>query len=261
MSRQSLTAVRSQAGFTLVELAVVMIIIGLLIGGVLKGQELVKNAQITATISQLKGVDAATSTFRDMYNGVPGDLRNAGNRIPGCGDSAICSTPGAAADSGNSQLNSAPGAAPAAEAQAFFIQLALADLLTGIDTSATACTAWGLCFPEAKAGSGAGLQVGYYGGAATLGAAAAGVPPRGHYVTIQTDPGLAVNETASQAALTPNQAARIDSKVDDGNPTTGSVVSGSLAGCRGTNAAGASVPSYNEASSAADCNLYVRIQG
>jgi prepilin-type N-terminal cleavage/methylation domain-containing protein len=55
----------SQAGFTLVELAIVMIIIGLLIAGVLKGQELIANARVTSTVAQVKAIDAAISTFKD----------------------------------------------------------------------------------------------------------------------------------------------------------------------------------------------------
>lgn len=245
MSRQSLTAVRSQAGFTLVELAVVMIIIGLLIGGVLKGQELVKNAQITSTVAQIKALDAATSTFRDMYNGIPGDLLNAGTRINGCTTSAICN---AAAGNGNGQISTGPTVAPGTEADAYFIQLALADLLTGIDTAAANCSAWGGCFPEAKVGAGAGLQISYFAGGA-LGTAANA--PRGHYLTIQTGPDGAPPATG---ALTANQAARIDTKIDDGQPTTGSVVSGGAAACiTGT--------IYDEAQTAADCNLFLRIQG
>lgn len=259
MSRQSLTAVRSQAGFTLVELAVVMIIIGLLIGGVLKGQELVKNAQITATVAQVKGIDAATSTFRDMYNGIPGDLLAAATRLPGCTTSPACAAAAAtAAGLGNGQLNSAPDAAPGSEATGYFTQLALADLLTGVNTAATVaqCTAWAQCYPEAKAGSGAGLQAGYFGGGAVaLGFALAASPaPRGLYLTIQTGPNTAAATVAAQQALTANQAARIDAKIDDGRPQTGSVVGGGAAACQTGTA-------YNEALASADCNLFLRIQG
>src|SRR5882757_8429247 len=80
----TLTVRRSEQGFTLVELAIVMIIIGLLIGGVLKGQELIANARVASTVSQIKGIDAATSTFQDKYNGMPGDLANANNRLQNC---------------------------------------------------------------------------------------------------------------------------------------------------------------------------------
>ena len=75
---------RGQAGFTLVELAIVMIIIGLLIAGVLKGQALIGNAKVTAQVAQVKAIDAATSTFKDMYSALPGDLLNATNRLPNC---------------------------------------------------------------------------------------------------------------------------------------------------------------------------------
>jgi prepilin-type N-terminal cleavage/methylation domain-containing protein len=65
---------RPQAGFTLVELAIVMIIIGLLIAGVLKGQALIANAQVTATVAQVKAIEAATSTFK-------GSLMDFGRQI------------------------------------------------------------------------------------------------------------------------------------------------------------------------------------
>lgn len=249
MSRQSLTAVRSQAGFTLVELAVVMIIIGLLIGGVLKGQELIANAQITSTVAQVKGIDAATSTFRDMYSGMPGDLRTPQTRLPNC-TAGVCV---AAAGNGDGRLDSAPGAAPGTESAGYFVQLAKADVLTGVNAGAVAadCTGWGGCYPEANISG--GFMVGYTGGGAGLtsqvGTVTAAVR-NGHYLSLHNAPNLAMPATGT---LTPNQAFRIDSKIDDGNPTTGSVLSGGAAGCiNGT--------AYNELNGAADCNLYIRIQ-
>lgn len=66
-----------QQGFTLVELAIVLVIIGLIVGGVLVGQDLIKSAEIRATISQIEKYNAAATTFRDKFGGLPGDLTEA----------------------------------------------------------------------------------------------------------------------------------------------------------------------------------------
>lgn len=79
----------TQSGFTLVELAIALMVIGLLIGGVLKGQELIQNAKVTATIQQIKAFDAATLIFKNTYGALPGDLPSPGTRISGC-TSVIC---------------------------------------------------------------------------------------------------------------------------------------------------------------------------
>lgn len=79
-------------GFTLVELAIALMVIGLLIGGVLKGQELIENARATAMIRQIKAYDTATMIFQNTYNALPGDIKKP-NRIPNC-DEEICSLPG-----------------------------------------------------------------------------------------------------------------------------------------------------------------------
>jgi prepilin-type N-terminal cleavage/methylation domain-containing protein len=63
-----------KSGFTLVELAIVLVIIGLIIGGVLVGQDLIKAATIRATVTDLEKFNAAATTFRGKYSGLPGDL-------------------------------------------------------------------------------------------------------------------------------------------------------------------------------------------
>lgn len=76
-----------QKGFTLIEIAIVLVIIGLLLGGVLKGQELIQNARVRNIIAMQDGVKAAFFGFQDRYRGIPGDytLANANTNIPGAG--------------------------------------------------------------------------------------------------------------------------------------------------------------------------------
>lgn len=78
---------RRQGGFTLIEIAIVLVIIGLLLGGVLKGQELIQSARVRNLISHQDGVKAAYFGFLDRYRALPGDYTtaNATANIPGCG--------------------------------------------------------------------------------------------------------------------------------------------------------------------------------
>jgi prepilin-type N-terminal cleavage/methylation domain-containing protein len=62
-------------GFTLIEMSIVLVIIGLLVGGVLVGQDLIRAAQERAQISQIEKYNTAVNTFRTKYNGtIPGDI-------------------------------------------------------------------------------------------------------------------------------------------------------------------------------------------
>jgi prepilin-type N-terminal cleavage/methylation domain-containing protein len=74
----------NKAGFTLVEISIVMIIIGLLIGGIFSGMKLIDNANIQKTVQDLKAIDTAVPTFRDTYRALPGDIRSPSTRIPNC---------------------------------------------------------------------------------------------------------------------------------------------------------------------------------
>jgi len=66
-----------QAGFTLVEIAIVMVIIGLLLGGVLKGQEIITNAKVKRLETDITGITAAIYSYEDRYRALPGDDKKA----------------------------------------------------------------------------------------------------------------------------------------------------------------------------------------
>jgi prepilin-type N-terminal cleavage/methylation domain-containing protein len=72
-----------QQGLTLVEVAITLVIIGLLIGGVLKGQQMITNAKVRKVESDLKGISAAILAYQDRYGVLPGDDPSAATRFPG----------------------------------------------------------------------------------------------------------------------------------------------------------------------------------
>ena len=240
MNTQFNESIREEKGFTLVELAIVMVIIGLLIGGILKGQEMIANAQVTATIAQMKGLDAAASTFRDQYDAFPGDMANASTRLINCAANP-CNN-----GNGDSIINVNVGAAPSltAESTFFFNQMKAADLISGFDGSAT--LAFGQALPSASIGGG------YTVGHTATGLTGFAGLRSGAYIVLTGQPAVIAS---GNGMPNPSQSARIDRKMDDGQPTTGSVQLDILnVGCvTGT--------VYNEINNAVSCSLAVRVQG
>lgn len=82
------TTMKKQQGFTLIEIAIVLVIIGLLLGGVLKGQELINTARVRALNNTVDGITAAWFSFQDRYRAFPGDYLTAQSNInlPGAPD-------------------------------------------------------------------------------------------------------------------------------------------------------------------------------
>jgi prepilin-type N-terminal cleavage/methylation domain-containing protein len=69
-----------QKGFTLVEIAIVLVIIGLLLGGILKGQEMIVQAKIKNAMADFSGISAAYHGYQDRYRKIPGDDDGAAGR-------------------------------------------------------------------------------------------------------------------------------------------------------------------------------------
>src|SRR5215216_5548834 len=91
---------KNERGFTLIEIAIVLVIIGLLLGGVLKGQELITGARVRNLIQQQDGVKAAYFGFLDRFRALPGDYANATTNITNVSTAACNSGNG----NGNGQI-------------------------------------------------------------------------------------------------------------------------------------------------------------
>ena len=256
---QSTTKIRqSEGGFTLVELAIVMIIIGLLIGGILKGQELITNARVSSTVAQAKAVESGISGFRDKYNAVPGDIDAPATRLPNCTNA--CATAGTGGTINNGAIEPQnPGAAAGVgtETGLSFIHLGAAGFIGGIQP-ATAALGAGASNPTTPLGGSWAMSS--FNGTATSVTVLAGVPA-GIYMLAKGAAVGAVAGADNNQVMTPSNARTIDTKLDDGRPATGTVRSagGALgATACASGAAGAEV--YNEALGNPVCGVMVRVQ-
>lgn len=219
-----LSSFKSTGGFTLVELSIVLMLIGLLIGGVLRGQELLMNSRITSTIQQVHSINAATNTFRDLYGGFPGDIISPNTRIPGCTTTVACSPSTNTGLMNNiigtnvtTAFNSTYGTATAldTENRRFWSQLAASHMISGIDpTSTSVIISWGAQFPSSKLGG--GFHIAHM---STIDLALVG-----HFLVLRNNPSSnSVIEGLGTALISPHIAYILDSKIDQGTPSAGDV--------------------------------------
>lgn len=111
---------RKEGGFTLVEIAIVLVIIGLLLGGILKGQEMITQAKIKNVIADMSGISAAMYGYQDRYKALPGDDKLAdrwGMAVP--------------ASAGNGVIEGKYADDPAKESMLFWEHLRRAGFVSG----------------------------------------------------------------------------------------------------------------------------------
>lgn len=215
-----------RGGFTLIELSIVLVIIGLIVGGVLTGRDLIAAANIRATLKQFEQYNAAVHTFRTKNGGIPGDLRaSLASQVglparPGtasCGDGdGLIETNSMASNN----LRSIIG-----EFYAFWEDLSLSNLIT-LPASATSGFGWSL------GNCNGNLQI--IGDSQTSVLPSAALGGRTMWVAysdLRANYFLLTGRTLSAGtpvvmvnAITPQQAYALDSKADDGLPQTGRTV-------------------------------------
>jgi prepilin-type N-terminal cleavage/methylation domain-containing protein len=208
---------RQQSGFTLVEIAIVLVIIGLLLGGVLKGQELITQAKIKNVANDLNGLTAAAYSYQDRYKRLAGDDPGAVRW------SIIPAATATQTNIGNNALNGTyQSNTNTDESRLFWADLRLAGFIAGpVDTLPNAASQ-----PLNAAGGIIGAQNGAFG-----------------------LPGLVICTGSLPAKI----AQAIDSQFDDGDARTGNV-RGLIEGTPPT-AVDATVPAANYVDNGT--NLYV----
>ena len=175
-------------GFTLVEIAIVLVIIGLLLGGILKGQEMITQAKIKNVIADFSGISAAYHGYQDRYRAIPGDDPQAATRWSGAAISATAGEPGNGSIQGSWQSQTATD-----ESRLWWDHLRRSGFVSGTGTQQPFNAASGML----------GVQTGDAAGGAIFGGFS----------------GLIV----CSGNLPDKIAVAVDTQMDDGQPATGTV--------------------------------------
>jgi prepilin-type N-terminal cleavage/methylation domain-containing protein len=186
-------------GFTLIEIAIVLVIIGLLLGGVLKGQELINNAKVKSYATDFRNIPIQLYGYQDRFKALPGDDALVATHVPGA---TPATTP--AATLANGVINGAWNSATNTDESCLYWQhVRLANLATGSTT--VDCTANSDYWPKNANGGQIGIQSNV-----NLATFSAGNGPPGNFV-------ICSSNVLGQFVL------QLDAILDDGNPATGSL--------------------------------------
>lgn len=196
---------RKQAGFTLVEIAIVLVIIGLLLGGVLKGQELINSAKVKNFATDFRNIPLFIYGYQDKYKAIPGDDANAATHVTGAVNATTPGTVGNAVIEGNWDSTTKTD-----ESFLFWQHVRLAGLAAGpTDITAVTDATTALAFLPKNADGG---QIGIESGSAHF------IKDAGTATTFM--PGTYV---VCSKGILGKFAKQLDIMLDDGNVETGSV--------------------------------------
>lgn len=232
-----------KAGFSLIELSIVLVIIGLIVGGILTGQELIRAAGIRATLSQVEKFNTATRTFQGKFGALPGDILSTQAQAFGLyyvttangNSNALAYGNGDGIIQGYYSGAYITGGTFGGEIAMFFLHLSQAGLINGMYGAGGADV---IIIGATTTGGSSGTlpQVSVTTPSGTIGEI---LPPaklgNGNYFTVastsgqnyyvlsgitQINTGLSITSTNN---LTPLDAYAMDKKIDDGLPASGKV--------------------------------------
>lgn len=218
-------------GFTLLEMSIVLLVMALLAGGIVAGENLIRQSELKSVLDQYQTINGAYWSFKNKYDAIPGDFPGAtrvwgrlnGNADCVTGSGSAVAAPGTCDGNGDGTLQIASGANASGEMFQFWRQLALGGFLEGrytglagpggglnsivssnIPESRISGAGWGVRWLGVFAGNGTSYAMDY-GSVYDFGAESATTQP-------------------NNPVFTPEEAYGIDVKIDDGKPAYGMVI-------------------------------------
>lgn len=215
MMRLSRSNLKKDGGFTLVELAIALTVIGLLLAGLLKSVELIENGRVGTFVAQTGHYESAISAFRSLYKALPGDMHDPA-RLSAC--SGFCAGGG----NGDGMIFSSNGAdftgSSNSESHRVWVHLSRAGLINTVDPTYTTSQTSKAGLDYAPVVFDGGVFDLHYNRLAF--SSSRPLPEVGHYLKTRNLP----MSNTSNNLLTYQQAQKIDAKMDDGRPVSGRVV-------------------------------------
>jgi prepilin-type N-terminal cleavage/methylation domain-containing protein len=235
---------KRNAAFSLVELSIVLVIIGLLVGGVLAGKSLIRSAELRSVTTEADKLMTAIGIFRNQYRYLPGDILNASNHWPG-------------ETNGNGN-----GIIEAFERALIWRHLYLGGYLPIPFTGIAGTIVPDVNFPGTKIKNTAFFLMYHITG--TLGGSSyLSLYPAAHYMLV----GRAVMASVNSSFLTPTDALYVDTKADDGKPGLGKWIAsgtpatpyGSANSCTLASSNTDYTSDYKLTQDTISCHFYIRI--
>lgn len=186
--------IKSQRGFSLLELSIVLVIIGLLAGSVIAGKYLIRSSEVSSIITEISQYQSIVKTFTEKYKELPGDMSNASSYWPTCD-----ATPANCNDDGDGAINDTLP----------WFQLSLAEMISPNYPIISAIAVPGTDIPKADVSGDSGYSLTYgfpYGRV-------------DNYFTLSAP--LSTGQLAG--VVDAGEAKGIDEKIDDGAASYGDV--------------------------------------